>query len=83
MSVALNCNTHTSDDVDVIGNLIRVRLKTKPLANHYISCIKYVPKPLFHSFSFFFILFHSFSFFVLLLFFKHRSKSVMIFHISY
>lgn len=40
MSVALNCNTHTSDDIDVIGNLVKMRLKTKPLANHYISCIK-------------------------------------------
>jgi len=40
MSVALNCNTHTSDDIEVIGNLIKVRLKTKPLSNHYINCIK-------------------------------------------
>lgn len=40
MSVALNCNTHTSEDIDVIGNLIKMRLKTKPLANHYISAIK-------------------------------------------
>ena len=42
MSLALNCNSHTSEDVEVISNLIRMRLKTKPLANHYVNCIKYV-----------------------------------------
>lgn len=42
MSLALNCNTHSSEDVEVISNLIRIRLKTKPLANHYMNCIKYV-----------------------------------------
>ena len=42
MSLALNCNTHSSEDVEVISNLIRMRLKTKPLANHYLNCIKYV-----------------------------------------
>ncbi|XP_065065814.1 integrator complex subunit 1-like [Rhopilema esculentum] len=40
MSVAMNCNTHTREDIEVIGNLIKMRLKTKPMANHYISCIK-------------------------------------------
>ena len=42
MSLALNCNTHSNEDVEVISNLVRMRLKTKPLANHYINCIKYV-----------------------------------------
>lgn len=42
MSLALNCNSHSSEDVEVISNLIRMRLKTKPLANHYVACIKYV-----------------------------------------
>lgn len=42
MSLALNCNSHSSEDVEVISNLIRMRLKTKPLANHYVNCIKYV-----------------------------------------
>ena len=61
MSVALNCNTHTSDDIEVIGNLIKVRLKTKPLANHYISCIKWVCFCLTHSIDFWGCnLFHSF-----------------------
>ncbi|XP_065665824.1 integrator complex subunit 1 isoform X2 [Hydra vulgaris] len=40
MSVALNCNTHSLIDIEVIGNLIRMRLKQKPLVNHYILCIK-------------------------------------------
>nr|XP_058960995.1 integrator complex subunit 1-like isoform X3 [Pocillopora verrucosa] len=40
MSLALNCNTHSNEDVEVISNLVRMRLKTKPLANHYINCIK-------------------------------------------
>ncbi|XP_031573151.1 integrator complex subunit 1-like [Actinia tenebrosa] len=40
MSLSINCNTHSRDDVDVISNLIRMRLKTKPLANHYVSCIR-------------------------------------------
>ncbi|XP_077980803.1 integrator complex subunit 1-like [Glandiceps talaboti] len=40
MSVCLNCNTHTQEDVDVIGHLIRIRLKTKPLINHYMVCIR-------------------------------------------
>ena len=42
MSLALNCNSHSTEDVEVISNLIRMRLKTKPLANHYVACIKYV-----------------------------------------
>ena len=42
MSLALNCNSHSSEDVEAISNLIRMRLKTKPLANHYVNCIKYV-----------------------------------------
>lgn len=41
MSLALNCNSHSTEDVEVISNLIRMRLKTKPLANHYVACIKY------------------------------------------
>ena len=42
MSLALNCNSHGTEDVEVISNLIRMRLKTKPLANHFVACIKYV-----------------------------------------
>eukprot|EP00111_Clytia_hemisphaerica_P010721 TCONS_00031321-protein len=38
MSVVLNCNTHSEYDVDVISNLVKMRLKSKP--NHYINCMK-------------------------------------------
>ena len=41
MSVVLNCNTHTADDVEVIANLVRMRLKSKAVANQYIACMKY------------------------------------------
>ncbi|XP_070581337.1 integrator complex subunit 1-like isoform X2 [Ptychodera flava] len=40
MSVCLNCNTSLQADVDVIGHLIKIRLKTKPLINHYMMCIR-------------------------------------------
>ncbi|EDO38544.1 predicted protein, partial [Nematostella vectensis] len=40
MSLAQNCNSHSHEDVEVISNLIRMRLKTKPLANHYVTCIR-------------------------------------------
>jgi len=40
MSVAMNCNSHSLDDIEVIGNLVRMRLKTKPLANQYITAMK-------------------------------------------
>ena len=41
MSVALNCNTHSLEDVEVISNIIKMRLKTKQLAGHYITCVRY------------------------------------------
>ncbi|CAB4012083.1 Hypothetical predicted protein, partial [Paramuricea clavata] len=40
MSVALNCNTHSLEDVEVISNIIKMRLKTKQLAGHYITCVR-------------------------------------------
>ena len=47
MSVCLNCDTHEQEDVEVIGHLIKIRLKTKPLINHYMLSMKWVliPKP--------------------------------------
>ena len=41
MSVALNCNTRSLEDVEVISNIIKMRLKTKQLAGHYITCVRY------------------------------------------
>ncbi|XP_066292608.1 integrator complex subunit 1-like [Branchiostoma lanceolatum] len=40
MSVCLNCVTQDPQDVEVVSALIRVRLKTKPLINHYNSCMR-------------------------------------------
>ncbi|XP_071797108.1 integrator complex subunit 1-like isoform X1 [Asterias amurensis] len=40
MSVCLNCDTHEQEDVEVIGHLIKIRLKTKPLINHYMLSMK-------------------------------------------
>uniref|UniRef100_T1J830 Uncharacterized protein n=1 Tax=Strigamia maritima TaxID=126957 RepID=T1J830_STRMM len=40
LSVCLNCNQHNQQDVEVISHLIKIRLKTKPLINHYLFCIR-------------------------------------------
>lgn len=40
MSVCMNCNTHTSEDMDVISHLIKIRLKPKVLLNHYMLCVR-------------------------------------------
>lgn len=42
MSVCMNCNSHGSEDMDVISHLIKIRLKPKVLLNHYMLCIRYV-----------------------------------------
>ena len=42
MSVALNCNTHSPEDIEVISNFVKMRLKTKQLAGHYITCVRYL-----------------------------------------
>lgn len=42
MSVCMNCTTHSVEDVEVIANIVKMRLKAKPVANQYIQCIKYV-----------------------------------------
>ncbi|XP_077172247.1 integrator complex subunit 1 [Paroedura picta] len=40
MSVCTNCNTHSSEDVEVVSNLIKIRLKPKVLLNHYMLCVR-------------------------------------------
>ncbi|NXN93380.1 INT1 protein, partial [Rhinopomastus cyanomelas] len=40
MSVCMNCNTHSSEDMEVISNLIKIRLKPKVLLNHYMLCVR-------------------------------------------
>ncbi|XP_023378142.1 integrator complex subunit 1 [Pteropus vampyrus] len=40
MSVCMNCSTHSTEDMDVISHLIKIRLKPKVLLNHYMLCIR-------------------------------------------
>ncbi|GAB6028979.1 Integrator complex subunit 1 [Chamberlinius hualienensis] len=40
LSVCVNCNQHHQQDLEVIGHLLKIRLKTKLLINHYLQCIK-------------------------------------------
>ena len=40
MAVAMNCSTHTNDDVEVIGNFLKLRFKNKPNINWFLACIK-------------------------------------------
>ncbi|KAM6250337.1 integrator complex subunit 1 isoform 2-T2 [Porphyrio hochstetteri] len=40
MSVCMNCNTHSTEDMEVISNLIKIRLKPKVLLNHYMLCVR-------------------------------------------
>lgn len=42
MSLCMNCNTHGADDMEVISNLIKIRLKPKVLLNHYMLCVRFV-----------------------------------------
>lgn len=40
LTVCMNCNQHNKHDVEVIGCLIRIRFKTKPVVNHFMQCMK-------------------------------------------
>lgn len=40
MSLCMNCNTHGADDMEVISNLIKIRLKPKVILNHYMLCVR-------------------------------------------
>lgn len=42
MSLCMNCNTQGSDDMEVISNLIKIRLKPKVLLNQYMLCVRSV-----------------------------------------
>ncbi|XP_076816735.1 integrator complex subunit 1-like [Clavelina lepadiformis] len=39
-AICVNCNTHLQEDVDVIGQMTKIRLKSKMIINHYNLCIK-------------------------------------------
>ncbi|KAK7506750.1 hypothetical protein BaRGS_00002225 [Batillaria attramentaria] len=40
LAVCTNCNQEESTDTEVITQLLKIRLKTKPLINHYLTCIR-------------------------------------------
>uniref|UniRef100_A0A3Q3GD68 Integrator complex subunit 1 n=1 Tax=Labrus bergylta TaxID=56723 RepID=A0A3Q3GD68_9LABR len=40
MSLCMNSNSHGADDMEVISNLIKIRLKPKVLLNHYMLCVR-------------------------------------------
>uniref|UniRef100_UPI00358F4073 integrator complex subunit 1 n=1 Tax=Myxine glutinosa TaxID=7769 RepID=UPI00358F4073 len=40
MAVCSNCTSHTAEDVEVISHITKIRLKPKPLLNHYMLCIR-------------------------------------------
>ncbi|KAJ7992419.1 hypothetical protein DPEC_G00278350 [Dallia pectoralis] len=40
MSLCINCNSHGTDDMEVISNLIKIRLKPKVILNHYMLCVR-------------------------------------------
>lgn len=40
LAVCLNCNLHNQNDVEVISQLIKIRIKAKPIINHYLQCMK-------------------------------------------
>ncbi|XP_036408619.1 integrator complex subunit 1 isoform X1 [Megalops cyprinoides] len=40
MSLCMNCNTHGTEDMEVVSNLIKIRLKPKVLLNHYMLCVR-------------------------------------------
>lgn len=40
LTTCMNCNQHNKSDQDVIEYLVRIRVKTKPVINHFLQCIK-------------------------------------------
>ncbi|KAJ8037540.1 Integrator complex subunit 1 [Holothuria leucospilota] len=40
LSLCVNCTTHTPKDVEIICQLFKMRVKTKPLINHYLLAIR-------------------------------------------
>ncbi|XP_071131635.1 integrator complex subunit 1-like isoform X1 [Mytilus edulis] len=42
MSVCLNCGQNDPNDTEVLSLLIKMRMKTKPLLNHFLACLKEV-----------------------------------------
>ncbi|KAK2190119.1 hypothetical protein NP493_86g01019 [Ridgeia piscesae] len=40
MAVCMNCDQHSQQDVEVMSQISKIRLKPKPLINHYLFCIR-------------------------------------------
>lgn len=40
MSVCMNCSQHDQRDLETMAILIKIRMKTKPLLNHFIHCLR-------------------------------------------
>ncbi|XP_065226562.1 integrator complex subunit 1 [Planococcus citri] len=40
MSVCVNCISNTQEDIDIIAQIVKIRLKTKDLSGFYLECIK-------------------------------------------
>ena len=50
MAVAINCNTHSQQDIEVIGGFTKFRFKNKPNVNLYlaVSIYKWIYEYLLH-----------------------------------
>ncbi|KAK3090472.1 hypothetical protein FSP39_012133, partial [Pinctada imbricata] len=40
MAICMNCNQHDQNDLEVVALLVKIRMKTKPLLNHFLSSLK-------------------------------------------
>ncbi|KAH9505267.1 Integrator complex subunit 1 [Bulinus truncatus] len=40
LAVCTNCDKHDANDLEVIGHLTKMRMKTKPLINHFLNCMR-------------------------------------------
>ncbi|XP_060071544.1 integrator complex subunit 1-like [Ylistrum balloti] len=40
MSLCMNCNQYDQNDIEVLSQLVKIRMKTKPLLNHFLTCIR-------------------------------------------
>ncbi|RUS89929.1 hypothetical protein EGW08_002281 [Elysia chlorotica] len=40
LAVCTNCDKHDQSDLEVIAHLTKMRMKTKPLINHFLNCMR-------------------------------------------
>lgn len=41
MSICVNCTSNTPEDIEIVGQIVKIRLKTKDLSGFYLECIRY------------------------------------------